>query len=103
MPPRKHTPCTDEIKTAQADAILRGEDAKKTLADAYLIGLFERMESAYRNEILSLHPTNTQKFTALQERRQGLIDLRGSIVSDVEQGKKALAQAQGEQLKSRVA
>lgn len=103
MPPRKHSPNVDEVKTAQADAILRGEDAKRLMGDGYLVGLLDRMEQVYRNELLSLHPTNTVKFSALQERRQGLIDLRGSIVSDVEQGKKALAAAQGEQLKSRVA
>ena len=102
MPPRKkhiEQPTDDQ----QVDIISRGEDAKKLMESGYFKDITSRMDEMYKTEVLGLHPTNTAKFTAIQERRQGLIDLRGSIVADIEAGRKALAQAQGEHSKGRVA
>ena len=102
MPPRKKQieQPTDE---QQVDLISRGEDARKLIENEYFKDIVGRMDEMYRAEVLGLHPTATAKFSAMQERRQGLIDLRGSIVADIEAGRKALAQAQGESTRGRVA
>ena len=102
MPPRKKQ-IEQPSDEQQVDLITRGEDAKKLMESGYFKDITNRMEEMYRVEVLGLHPTNTAKFTAIQERRQGLIDLRGSIVADIEAGRKALAQAQGEATRGRVA
>lgn len=101
MPPKKRH--TEENKDASSDLILRGEDARKLIENEYFKDIVGRMDEMYRAEVLGLHPTATAKFSAIQERRQGLIDLRGSIVADIEAGRKALAQAQGESTRGRVA
>ena len=102
MPPRKKQ-IEQPSDEQQVDLIARGEDAKKLMESGYFQGIVGRMDEMYRAEVLGLHPAATAKFSAIQERRQGLIDLRGSIVADIEAGRKALAQAQGEHSKGRVA
>ena len=97
MPPKKAKIETD--KSEQSEVILRGEEAKKLLACEYFLGVVERQDGAYRDAILSLKPSDTARFTGLQERRQALHDLRGSIIGDSELGRKALAQLQGEETK----
>lgn len=101
MPPRKKQ--IEQPVENGVDIITRGEDARKLIENEYFQGIVGRMDEMYRAEVLGLHPTNTAKFSAIQERRQGLIDLRGSIVADIEAGRKALAQAQGEATRGRVA
>ena len=102
MPPRKKH-IEQPSDEPQVDLITRGEDAKKLIENGYFKDIVGRMDEMYRAEVLGLHPTATAKFSAIQERRQGLIDLRGSIVADIEAGRKALAQAQGEATRGRVA
>ena len=102
MPPRKKQ-IEQPSDEQQVDLITRGEDAKKLMESGYFKDITARMEEMYKTEVLGLHPTATAKFSAIQERRQGLIDLRGSIVADIEAGRKALAQAQGESTRGRVA
>lgn len=98
MPPRKRE--VEATPSETGPLVARGEDAAKLLDDAsYFAGLIERMDAAYRDAILSLRPDDAAKFTAYQERRQGLLDLRGSIIGDIEAGKRALASAQGETTK----
>jgi uncharacterized protein YdcH (DUF465 family) len=99
MPPKKTQTPPEEVKSDLSDAILRGEDAKRLREDPYFQSLTERMDKAYQSEVLSLHPAKADRFTAIQERRQGLHDLIGSIIADVEAGTKALAAAQGQALK----
>ena len=91
----------EQPDTPTVDLVSRGEDAKRLFEMEYFKDICTRMEDLYKSEVLNLHPSNTARFSAIQERRQGLIDLRGSIVGDIEAGRKALAQAQGEQIKSR--
>lgn len=93
----------EQPDTPTVDLVSRGEDAKRLFEMEYFNGICTRMEDLYKAEVLNLHPSNTARFSAIQERRQGLIDLRGSIVGDIEAGRKALAQAQGESTKGRVA
>lgn len=100
MPPRKKKIEAEEVKIEQSDAILRGEQAKELLENEYFLGLIERMDETYKSEILSLHPNKPERFVSIQERRQGLHDLRGSIIGDAELGRKALAQAQGQNAKN---
>ena len=102
MPPRKKH-IEQPVENGGVDIITRGEDARKLIENEYFKDIVGRMDEMYRAEVLGLHPTATAKFTAIQERRQGLIDLRGSIVADIEAGRKALAQAQGESTRGRVA
>ena len=102
MPPRKKQ-IEQPVENGGVDIITRGEYARKLIEHVYFQGIVGRMDEMYRGEVLGLHPTATAKFCAIQERRQGLIDLRGSIVADIEAGRKALAQAQGEHSKGRVA
>ena len=93
----------EQPDTTTVDLVSRGEDAKRLFEMEYFKDICTRMEETYKSEVLNLHPSNTARFSAIQERRQGLIDLRGSIVADIEAGRKALAQAQGEHSKGRVA
>ena len=104
MPPKKPKVVTPEVTDEpKVDLISRGEDAKKLLADAYFVDLIERMDEAYRREVLGLRPDATSRFSAIQERRQGLIDLRGSIIGDAEAARKELAKMHGETNRGRVA
>lgn len=93
----------EQTDTPTVDLVSRGEDAKRLFEMEYFKDITERMEGLYKSEVLNLHPSNTARFAAIQERRQGLIDLRGSIVGDIEAGRKALAQKQGEVKQGRVA
>ena len=93
----------EQPDTPTVDLVSRGEDAKRIFEMEYFKDICTRMEETYTGEVLNLHPTATARFAAIQERRQGLIDLRGSIVGDIEAGRKALAQKQGEVTKGRVA
>jgi hypothetical protein len=95
MPPKKTHIEPEQTKTDLSDAITLGEEAKALRENAYFQSLTERMDKAYQSDILSLHPDKYVRFAAIQERRQGLHDLIGSIIADVEAGIKALAAAQG--------
>ena len=102
MRPRKQ-PDPQVEKSEKSDAILLGEQAKALMENPYFIGLCERLDAAYQSEILNLHPSKADRFTAIQERRQNLHDLRGSVIADLEAGRKALASAQGEVKRGKVA
>lgn len=93
----------EQPEAPTVDLVSRGEDAKRLFEMEYFKDICTRMEETYKGEVLNLHPSNTARFSAIQERRQGLIDLRGSIVGDIEAGRKALAQKQGEVKQGRVA
>ena len=95
MPPRKKKIDPEETKLDLSDAITLGEEARALRENAYFMALTKRMDEAYQQDILSLHPNKYERFVAIQERRQGLHDLIGSIIADVEAGIKALAAAQG--------
>ena len=96
MAPRKQHIEPEQAKLDLSDAITLGEQAKALRENDYFTALIERMDKAYQSEILSLHPNKSERFVAIQERRQGLHDFVGSIIADVEAGIKALAAAQGQ-------
>jgi hypothetical protein len=96
MPPKKTIIDPEETKIDLSDAITLGEQAKALRENEYFTALIERMDKAYQSEIIGLHPAKAERFTAIQERRQGLHDFVGSIIADVEAGIKALAAAQGQ-------
>ena len=95
MPPKKTIVDPEETKLDLSDAITLGEQAKALRENEYFSALTKRMDEAYKSEIINLHPAKVERFTAIQERRQGLHDFVGSIIADVEAGIKALAAAQG--------
>ena len=98
MPPKKRH--IEENKDASSDLILRGEDAKALMANEYFRDVRKRVDEMVKEQILSLHPTATAKFAGLQERRQALIDLWNFIVNEADAGRKELAKAQGETVKT---
>ena len=93
----------EQPESPTVDLVSRGEDAKRLFEMEYFKDICTRMEETYKSEVLSLHPTATARFAAIQERRQGLIDLRGSIIGDAEAARKELAKMHGEKHSGRVA
>jgi len=70
MPPKKTIIDPEETKLDLSDAITLGEQAKALRENDYFTALIERMDTAYKSEIIGLHPAKVERFTAIQERRQ---------------------------------
>jgi|GEM_PF-5022349 len=92
MPPRKMEAPDPATVSAMAE---RGENAKRLLGDAYFGEVMQRMDETYKGMLVQLAPGDTAKFTALQERRGMLADLRNALIHDAEAGRKAVAALQG--------